>query len=645
MGELASQRKDKQEELAQPLRKRALRKPDREDDYSSDFEVSMAKSSHQQQRKGDEYSSDFEHTMSRGTIVVPKKRQQPILDDVLFRLATDKALPVQIAELRILAAHQHEAGQMLKNETLDRALDQLAIDLVAAQRRDRREAAERNAERRAQRERADQRRRVHELRLESAIRETSEALGRAATAEAEAYDLRSRLTDAERLLESARAARDSAGERVTALEGDLENARADAAGARALHHLEAERHRRRETELEECATRRELQLEVVNAAQHALERRYDALLDRLPDVERRRVAAEDDRLSAERECLAAQRAAFERDLRLFEDRTAKTRGDLEKEAALQASRVEKEAQVRALALNKFVEAEQASIRRAKEDAAVTLAAAEAKLASVARDRAALDAATAKHAEDCLVWKLRVQTLEPRFQDAQAAEVRAAKQLRAAEEAETHAKEVLRSAKDAHLAAQSQAALLEEERFAVRNDRRRADVLAQRAAEETERAAKRQVELERAEFSVNRQRAALARQLITSRRSTDAMTSDAARQQPVRDPDDARDMPPSETYNHNGDCWPTIPPPTSSSTAFISCLDTNVASLYPCHVKDAGLPATSQVGGGRSEESPSSQLPLKRPSRLRTQIDALPEPGTFSAAARQIALAVNTSIDE
>lgn len=643
MTELASQREGKEDNLALSLKKWPPQKSEREDEYSSDFEVSMTRTSHQQQRKGDEYSSDFEHTMSRGSFVPPKKRQQPTLDDVLFRLATDKALPVQIAELRILAAHQPKPGEMSENETLDRALDQLAIDLVAAQRRDRREAAELNAERRAQRERADERRRMHELRLESARTETRMALGRATTAESEAHDLRSRLADAERLLESARAARDSAGERVNALERDLESARADTASAQAAHHLDAARHRRQVAELEECATRRELQMEVVSAAQHALERRYDALLDRLPDVERRRVAAEDDRLAAERECLAAQRAALERERRLFDDRTVKTRSDLEKEAALQASRLEREAQFRSIALDKLVETEQASIRRAKEDAAATLAAAEAKLASAARDRAALDTATAKHAEDCLIWKLRVQALEPRFQDAEAAEVRAAKQLRAAEEAETRAKEILHSAKDAHFAAQSQAALLEEERFAVRNERRRADILAQRAVEDKERAAKRQVELERAEFSVKRQHVALARQLIASRRTADAATSHVTRP-PLPHLTDARDMPQSEACN---DCWPTIPPPTSSPAAFISCLDTNVASPRTRNGGNAGLPATSpKVGRGRIDAEPLPiELPPRRQSRFRAQIDALPEPGAFSAAARQIALTINASIDD
>lgn len=550
---------------------------------------------------GEDYSEDAFEGNSYDEDSFEEEEEQvekkETLDEVLCKLASDRELPAQIADLRTLSG----------DAVVDKALDQLAIDLVAAQRVERRNAAARNAQRRAQRARADERRRLHEKRLAESIAEARESSRKAETLENEAKDLKSRLENTERLLESSKAAHATAARRCASLEWEVKALRRTSAGVAADAGVAARSYSKRIADLEEKARRKELEIEVTVEAQRLLERRYDAMLDRLPDVERRRVAVEDERLRTEREAIQIEKLRQDRDKQSFEDFVKRERQILEDSKKESEKHRERELQARRRELDAEIVRERESIRQAKEEIAATLAANEARALVVARDQARLESASARLGEERVSLLVRAKALEPRFKDAQDAEERAAKRIAEAAVVEEKAQELLESAKRDHREVLSRAAELEEQQAAAREARRRANDAAARL--EFERTANQQTELDRARFYAKARRDARSRHLA----ATEKKNRPSSKKQ-IEELEDHS----TESFRHaalNGSEWPTIPRPP------------------PSEDDDVPLPTPEPTAIARKEvwgEAPGQQR-----SRLRAEIDALPEPGIFGAAARQL----------
>lgn len=330
----------------------------------------------------DSYSDDFSEATES-------------LDEVLQRLASDKALPVQISLLRRRA-----------DADLQGALDQLAIDVVAAQRRSRRLAAAKTAEQRSARVRADERRRRHDEELAKASAAAAAAVAAQRAAE------EARLGDQSKSLE-----------REQASKVELEARAKDSARMR-------------------------LQLQVLEATGARLEMRYEALLDRLPDVEARRVRAEDERLEAERQALAAVKEQLARAESTFRDRVDRAWKELEDERARRAAEFARRDRDAHVALETAKTAHEAAARRDRERLAAETARTEARAAAVDRDVAVAAATRSKLEQDRAAFEARVHALAARFEEAELAEARAADRLRAAHVVEQQAHRLLEDAQQA-----------------------------------------------------------------------------------------------------------------------------------------------------------------------------------------------------
>mmetsp|Transcript_32514 Transcript_32514/g.103671 ORF Transcript_32514/g.103671 Transcript_32514/m.103671 type:complete len:639 (-) Transcript_32514:24-1940(-) len=456
------------------------------EDYENDFEEASRQYSTDFEEENDFEQDDFEEESSS-----PSSQEPPRVEAVLAKLTSQRALPVQIAELRRRAVEQDLEG-------LDKGLDQIAVDLVATERRHRREKVDGMAKKRAARRRADARRRDHERRLAEAERRARHAEGQLSKASRETRDATTRLLEVEGKLQEATFS--------------IEDLRKEADRAAAVASEDKKQRERQQTtvlklEADLVAVKREADL--ATAAWTAAERREAALLDRLPEVEKRRVEAEERRLDELRSRLEDDVAAFRKRTEQDEARlrliTKQQEADRERRVRLFA--IEEEA--RRKALDKVAAEEQALLASRKQKLDALVASMHAQRALLERDRTRLDADLSSFRSDKAAFAAKVAALKPRFSDAR--------------DAETDARRKLEFADDTNRAADAKLAAANAKQADLDNAIRRANTLAADAADAEKKAraisakcdvdlqhcAKRQADIDKARFYLARQQTAMA----------------------------------------------------------------------------------------------------------------------------------------
>lgn len=492
------------------------------DAYSSNFEAS-----------GTAYSDDFETSrLSKSACRSIPPESKPLttdsdIDKLLFQLASKKRLPIQVCEMRyklmdlsrtlnqprcISSNDLATAREVVKNGfQLEQQLEQLEVDLVADERRQKIELSQRNVGRRAARVRADERRSEHERRLIDVERRAIAAEREEAHAKQKLNEVETRLGNSEVLLKLTQEARSDLEKGNLLRDQEIADLRLRSSIIATESGIASKESMLKVKALEEATkseiVKRDIEVAVLHTAIKAAEQRHLENINTIPEKERRmRIALDEEKLE-----IAKYKVKLETEHQVRENR-------FEEECCRALQRNERELAAGRSALDACRFIGDAANQRERERLACLRSSLDAERAKIARNRSALDTALSNLNQDRVAFCTEQNALEPRRERANKLEHRACTRERATLNAEERTRNAIARVRLFEVDVKKREAAANEAKLAATFVTQRAEQMAKDVKMWVVRCKQGAIQAERSRFVILQQQAALARLVVAIRQA-------------------------------------------------------------------------------------------------------------------------------